>query len=372
MHRSQLRVVELYAGTARSSEPFRGWRRCALSLLIDSDPIAAKTYRENFPKVPYLLRDLTRMEPDELLTLAGGRIDILLGCPPCQGFSDTGKRNPYDPRNSHLRHFGRFAEALKPLAVAMENVPLAGGASQFNKFVRRMERVGYAWTAGIINAALRGSSQCRQRLVYIAIREDIRTAPRIPPPTHGGSREYFSYRFGCMKSIGSDPVGMLGETPATRRVRKMLPYQECSFGPRNIPSVDEVLDDLPNIGTSTADRLSHHAWAHTPQLLRRMKNVPEGGRWQGGRDHFSQSYGRLHRSGLARTITTYFPNSGSGRFWHPKENRTLTLREAARIQGFPDSFRFLPPFSRAAVLVGNALDSAIVKLTYEIVRACLE
>jgi len=372
MSRSRLHVVELYAGTARSAEPFRGWRRCALSLLVDNDALAAQTYRENFPQAPYVLADLTRMRPDRLLALADGRVDILLGCPPCQGFSDTGTRDPHDPRNVHMQRFGRLAESLKPLAVAMENVPLAAGTCQFRGFVRRMEQAGYAWTAGIVNAALRGSSQCRQRLVYIAIRGDIATVPRIPPPTHGGSHEYFSYRFRCLQSIESDRVGMLGEAPATQRVRSMLPYQEDGLGTRDIPRVGEVLDGLPAIGTPAADRLSHRPWAHTPGQLRRMESVPEGGRWRGGRAYFAQSYGRLHRLGLARTITTYFPNPGSGRFWHPTENRALTLREAARLQGFPDSFLFLPPFSRAAALVGNALDKAIATVTYEIIRACLE
>ena len=241
MARSRLHVVELYAGTARSSEPFRGWRRCALSLLVDNNPIAAQTYSANFPKVPYILGDLALMRPEALIALAGGRVDILLGCPPCQGFSDTGTRNPHDPRNAHLRHFGLLAEILQPLAIAMENVPLVAETSQFWRLVHRLERVGYVWTAGIINAALWGSSQCRQRLVYIAIRNDAGAVPRIPPPTHGGSREYFSYRFGCMHAIESDRVGMLGETPATQRVRKLLPYQEEGFGPRDIPRVSEVL-----------------------------------------------------------------------------------------------------------------------------------
>jgi DNA (cytosine-5)-methyltransferase 1 len=103
-----------------------------------------------------------------------------------------------------------------------------------------------------------------------------------------------------------------------------------------------------------------------------MALVPEGGRWAGGLEHYSQSYGRLHRNGLARTITTAFPNAGSGRFWHPTENRALTLREAARLQGFPDSFHFVPPFSRAAFLVGNALDKTIADLVFEVIRGCLE
>lgn len=372
MTRSPLRVVELYAGTARSAEPFRSWKRCSLSLMVDNDPIAAKTYRENFSKAPYQLGDLAQMTPSQLLMLAGGQVDILLGCPPCQGFSDTGKKDPNDPRNIHLRLFGRFAEALRPRAIAMENVPLAVETSQFWIFVRRMEEIGYVWTAGILNAALRGSSQCRQRLVFVAIREDVKAEPRIPPSMYGGSRKYFSYRFGRMELIESDPVSMLGEAPATQRLKNKLPYQESIIGPLNIPRVTEVLDGLPAVGTPAAERLSHRAWAHTQGQLRRMETVPEGGRWHGGRDHYSQSYGRLHRFGLARTITTFFPNPGSGRFWHPTENRTLTLREAARIQGFPDSFNFLPPFSRAAILVGNALDKSIATVTYEIIRSCLE
>lgn len=369
---SRLRVVELYAGTARSFEPFRNWKRCSLSLLADIDPLAERTYRKNFPNAPYKLGDLARITPNEVRTLAGGRVDILLGCPPCQGFSDTGKKDPDDPRNLHLRRFGHFAEVLKPMAIAMENVPLAAETSQFWKFVRRMERKGYAWTAGIINSALRGSSQCRQRLVYIAIRGDIKAEPQIPPPSHGGSREYFSYRFGRMELIDSDPVGMLGQTPATQRVRKNLPFQENGIGPRNIPYIEETLDGLPSVGSSAAEQLCHRSWAHTQKQLRRMRRVAEGGRWYGGKDHYSQSYGRLHRLGLARTITTFFPNPGSGRFWHPTENRSLTLREAARIQGFPDSFLFLPPFSLAAVLVGNALDKSIATVTYEVIRNCFE
>ena len=78
-------------------------------------------------------------------------------------------------------------------------------------------------------------------------------------------------------------------------------------------------------------------------------------------------------SGLARTVTTYFGNAGSGRFWHPTENRALTVREAARVQGFPDSFRFYGDESvRNSRLVGNALDSALAEMQYEAIRQALE
>lgn len=373
MRRSRLlHVVELYAGTARSSQPFRRWKRCSISLLVDNDAFARATYLQNFAGAPYLRHDVRRLSAQHITASAGGRVDILLGCPPCQGFSDTGKRDPDDPNNAHLLRFAHLAEALEPLAVVMENVPLAAETAQFWTLVARMERGGYKWIAGILNAALYGSAQCRQRLVYIALRKDVGVEPRIPRPSHGGPRQYFSYRDQAMKNLDGDRLAMLGEAPATQRIRRILPWDDDRLGQRNIPYLEEVLDGLPGIGTAGAERLSHRSWAHTWRQLRRMGAIREGGRWQGARDHYASSYGRLHRRGLARTLTRYFANPGSGRFWHPTENRALTLREAARIQGFPDSFAFLPRYSWAADLVGNALDSSIATAAYKSVRAALE
>jgi DNA (cytosine-5)-methyltransferase 1 len=102
-----------------------------------------------------------------------------------------------------------------------------------------------------------------------------------------------------------------------------------------------------------------------------MAKVAEGGQPKCSRRYYSQSYGRLHRRGLAKTITTAFPNAGSGRFWHPVRNRSLTLREAARIQGFPDSFVFQEPLSKAAFLVGNALDAALANVVFAAIKSFL-
>jgi DNA (cytosine-5)-methyltransferase 1 len=185
----RLHVVELYAGTARSIEPFRSWRGCRVSLLIDHDPYAAETYFSNYRRAPYEVDDLAPMRPDRLAALAGGRVDILLGCPPCQGFSENGHRRPRDPRNRHLGHFARLAETLRPMAVAMENVPFAGRTYQFRNLIHKLKRAGYKCTSGIVNAALRGSPQSRQRLVFIGIRSDIGAIPILPPPglTHHNS-----------------------------------------------------------------------------------------------------------------------------------------------------------------------------------------
>jgi len=371
MSHRKYNVVELYAGIARTWEPFRSWRKCRLGLLVDIDPYARQTYNLNHPSAPYLTEDLRKVGAKRLKELAGGSVDILLGCPPCQGFSDTGKRNPRDPRNGHITTFAQFVSQLKPLAVVLENVPLLVTSRRFSEFTELLDRHNYFWTAAIVNAALYGSCQTRQRLVLVAIHHSVGVEPALPKPTHAGPRLYFSFRHGKMMKLSEDPVGLLGATPAAGRAANSVEVISSLNGMSPTAYVWEVLDGLPPIGSRAARELSHVPWSHQPQMVRRMQNVPEGSRWRGGSDHFSQSYGRLHRRGLARTITSYFSNPGSGRFWHPIQSRALTLREAARIQGIDDSFKFAAFPSKAAELVGNALDLAIADAAYRAVRRAL-
>ncbi len=369
----KLRTVELYAGIGMSTAPFLRWPKINNPILVDINQYAAEVYRHNHPKAAYVVADLSTMTPTELLKLSGGRVDILLGCPPCQGYSDVGKRQTDDPRNRHVLRFAQFITELKPLAIGMENVPLLAVSPLFDEFVDMIDAMGYLWIASIENAALWGSCQSRQRLIFIAIREDLGAEPQFPKPTHGGDALYFSYRYNKKCKLKDDIIGMLGRTPGTLRASKSLRVRSTDLsGSKSIPTVWEIIGDLPDAHNPQSAKLDHFAWAHSGAVLNRMRQVPEGGRWAGGRDHYSQAYGRLHRAGLSRTITTYFANAGSGRFWHPTENRSLTLREAARIQGFQDSFRFLNKNTRNCTLVGNALDAALSKLTYNVIRRSLE
>jgi len=366
-------ILELYAGTGRSIEPFRRWSRTGKISLVDNNQYAADVYKHNNPGARYRVWDLGTKPSTDLLRFAGGRVDVLLGCPPCQGFSDCGSKNPYDSRNRHVSRFHSIVRDLQPRVLAMENVPLVASSGRFKLFTDGLEELDYCWTASIVNAALWGSCQSRQRLILVAAKSDLGVAPTFPEPTHGGSAKYFNYSLQKFCKIDADPVGMLGRTPASQRAEKNVPHKMgLTLGSRAIPTVDETIGDLGDIGTLKAIRMGHKSWDHGPGILRRMGRVEEGKRWSGADEHFSQAYGRLHRRGLARTITGYFPNAGSGRFWHPVENRALTLREAARIQGFPDSFRFLDNDAENCVLVGNALDKALAELTCKIVKNCLD
>lgn len=368
----KLNIVELYAGTARSAEAFRKWKKSKIALLIDSNEFAAKTYQANYPDTPYIVGDLTKITPQQIEKEIDGKVDVLLGCPPCQGFSAAGERDPKDPRNNHLLLYAQFIAKLQPKAVSMENVPLAAESELFNEFVNIIEKAGYNWTAGILNAALRGSTQSRQRLLLLAIRKDLGVIPQIPKPSHGGKKQYFNYRFQKMTTIEDDPLGILGEAPATMRLKKSMPYVDDRIGKKEIPTIEELLGDLPEVGTPEAKVLMHNQWGHSENMTRRMSSIPEGGRWTGEKNYFSNAYGKLHRKGFARTLTTYFPNPGSGRFWHPIESRTLSVREAARIQGFPDSFKFLEPYTSSARLIGNALDASIAEVAYKVIRNYIE
>lgn len=354
-------------------EPFRRDKRFEPALLVDVSQRAKDTYLKNFPGANYALRDLETLSPKKLLGLAGGEVDILLGCPPCQGYSDNGARLDSDPRNAHVNAFAAFVSALRPMAVALENVPLTVASDRFQAFLKSIEKAGYAWSAGVLNAALYGSCQSRQRLIFVAIRNDLRQVPSIPKPTHGGGTCY-SYHHQQSMLIAEDARNILGLTPGSLRTQQMVPEShQGMLGKKWIPTVGEVLSGLPKARLESGRVNGHSPWGHKEEVLKRMEGVPEGGQWTGDKKYFSQSYARLHRDGLARTITRYFPNPGSGRFWHPTENRSLTLREAARIQGFPDSFQFLEHATPGANcdLVGNALDARFAEVAYSAIQNSL-
>jgi len=362
-----LNIVELYSGTGRSAEPFRRSRSCKVKLLVDCNEDARDNYLHNHPKATYELRNIgSNTNGAWVREKAGGRVDVLLGCPPCQGFSDAGARDESDRRNSHLAHFARIAVEVAPSMIAMENVPGAALSPQFFRLIDRLEQAGYRIVWDVLNSAHYGSAQSRQRLVLFAAHKRLKKTPIIPNATHGSGR-YFSYALGRVVSIEDDPIGILGITPTSGSVlgRDAIARR---VGRRPMMTVGQALQGLPKCGTAHAAAINHIAWAHTSSMIERMSQVPEGGR-HGEKDrYFSQAYGRLHRLGLARTITTNFPNPGSGRFWHPTQQRTLTLREAARLQGFGDRYKFNGLPSHDAVLVGNALDAALADLKYRVIR----
>jgi DNA (cytosine-5)-methyltransferase 1 len=336
-------VVELYAGTGRSLEPYRNRPEFEIALLADISHKARDAYLANHKLAPYALIDLTTASAAAIEREAGGRVDVLLGCPPCQGFSESGQRRADDPRNEHIIKFARTIRTLKPIAFAMENVPLAATSNQFALFRQIVEESGYAVAAAVLNAAEYGSAQARQRLVVVGRRgRGSGLEVTLPSPTHTPIGQYFDYALGRVREAEARDDALLGTTSSTRRAAAMLEHRfhrELDVV-LPTPKVAEVIEGLPALGTDRANGLAHIPYAHGDAMLAQMAAVPEGGQRDTNGRYHGAAYARLHGQGLAKTLTRYFSNAGSGRFWHPTDNRSLTSREAARLQGFDDGFLF--------------------------------
>ena len=372
MRKRKLRVVEIYAGTGRSVEPYRARPGYEVALLADVSRKARDVYLANHEGAPYRLIDLSTASPEAIEREAGGRVDILLGCPPCQGFSDSGRRQADDPRNDHIVKFGEMIEGLRPMGFAMENVPLAAVSEQFARFARIVGDAGYEMAAGVLNAAEYGSAQTRQRLVVVGRRGNgSGVSVSLPAPTHAPIGCYFDYNRGALRDVaGSDP-SLLGVTTSHKAAVIALGSARMRRGTllRPTPNVVQTIGDLPAVGTPAAAALAHIPFRHSQVTLDAMDAVPPGGRRETGRIYFGAAYARLHQQGLAKTLTRYFSNPGSGRFWHPVENRSLTIREAARLQGFEDGFEFRGGATEANTwMIGNALDRSLADVSFRALR----
>ncbi len=297
---------------------------------LDLSELAIDGYEMNQPDIAVWRRDVRRVDSSEMLERFGlrdvGELDLLAGCPPCQGFSRVRTRKKIsveDPRNGLVAQFARLAEELLPKALLMENVPaLANDNPRFVRFVRRLERAGYRLSYETLNAMHHGVPQSRRRLVMI------------------GRLESEVLHFASKQEV----------TMTVRDAIGRLPYPEESDDPAH-----------------------NHGESRTEEVKRRIRLVPkDGGSFRGSSyeqlechkefDGFNDIYGRMAWDKPAPTITGGCVNPSKGRFLHPEQDRAITLREAALLQGFPTNFKI--PLDRgkhhAAALIGNALPPAFV------------
>lgn len=387
---SHLTVAELFAGIGGVTGGFIDAGGFDPLYLADSDAAAERTFRFNFPELAdrYDVGCVEVLNGSTVLDAGGGKIDGVLGCPPCQGFSAAGSRNKRDPRNALVHHFCRIVQEVRPAFFLMENVPSLLQSTLYRRFEDTLAEQ-YRLHAEVLNAAEYGLPQLRRRAVVLGLRSDLGVAPSLPQPTHGGRGYVFDYYTGQYVRPALEGRNLL----------KLRPSIELP--PRELVSISKAVGDLPVEVTPYEDspayarpatteyqramrgsgRLANHrGWRHGESIRQRLKAIAPGDcpREQGPRSrntrYFSQAYARLHPDGLARTITTNFHNPGSGRFTHYGAPRTLTLREALRLQGFPDGFAFdlnnLQHYE-AERLVGNAFPRPLARALASHVRALL-
>lgn len=368
-----LTSIDLFCGAGGITE---GFRQAGFTCLYgnDNNASAIATFKENHPAARIDDRDVEDIDPAQIrrdLSLEPGELSVLAGGPPCQGFSiNAPERFLDDPRNKLFRHYIRFLDEFHPQTFVFENVPgmlsLAAG-HVFDQVMRQFLRRGYHIAAKVLFAAHYGVPQERWRVIILgSLREP---SPDHPYPTH----------------FATARANFYGGRTLTFRL-------EPSERKRLLPAVTvgQAIGDLPRLGIGQGgeavpyDRTARSAYAKSmrdgniaalnhfaaklaPQNIERLKYIKPGGSWrdiphnllprgmQRARlsDH-TKRYGRLENDGLAGTIMTKC-DPHWGPVFLPDQDRSLTVREAARLQSFPDSYRFIGSRVSQYEQVGNAV-----------------
>jgi DNA (cytosine-5)-methyltransferase 1 len=362
--------VDVFAGAGGFGAGFRsaGWSILAAN---DRDGNAGATFRENFPETAFFQGPVAALNARSLLAECGlraGELDCLIGGPPCQSFSfNNHNRSATDERAQLFLYYLNLVKDLNPKTIVMENVPgvlTIDGGNVFGKILRGLRSLGFHTHFGILSAEQFGTPQMRKRVFIVASRLGP-ASELIPGPTH------WSPRFARRRKSGTRrPEG------ATRRV--VTVWQAIGDLPRLENGGGEHRARWPGSRPTTVyqrqarDRArflhNHRCRTLEPVNLNRIRHVPEGGNWrdipfellpagmQRARpmDH-TKRYGRLARKGIASTVLTKCdPHWGA--YVHPTQDRVISVREAARLQGFPDSFQFAGTNLCAHyVQVGNAV-----------------
>lgn len=321
-------AIDLFSGCGGLT---LGLKRAGFRVIgaVEIEALAVKTYKANHKGTIVWERDIRKLSVSEVmrkLNLRRGDLELLAGCPPCQGFSRmttlNGALRQRDRRNDLIFDFIRFVRVLHPKAVMLENVPGLAENRRMRLLLKALKSMGYACTQGILDAADFGVPQRRRRLILLAGR-----GAEIPFAARDRRRRTVRE---ALKKIGRrakhDPLHSLPE----RRTKRVM----------------ELIRRIPKNGGS---RL---ALGRDSQLLCHRKS-----------DGFKDVYGRMAWDDVAPTITSGCFNPSKGRFLHPTHNRAVTLRESALLQTFPPSYFFSLERGKAATaeLIGNALPPEFIR-----------
>jgi len=388
---SNLVAADLFCGAGGLSVGFRE-SGFSMAFANDIDRDCAITYKHNHDGTVFFECPIENLSVPEIRRSTGigkGDIDVLIGGPPCQGFSiNAPRRSQEDTRNFLFEHYGRLVlEGLRPKVILMENVPgmlsLEGG-----RFVNAIYNLfglsGYRMMHMVLCAAHYGVPQERWRLFFIGtILRNCEIA--FPKPTH-----YADVR---ANFTGGRELTWLKGMPKRKDQASLFP--EGSLQPAVI--VRQAMDDLSPLGVMEGEESSpypggpnwpyqealrrgsdcvynHVSGALSTQNVERLKYVPPGGSWRdiphdllprgmklARRSDHTRRYGRLDPDGLSGTILTKCdPHWGT--FFHYEQDRAITVREAARLQSFPDKFHFLGNRVSQYRQVGNAVPPKLAEV----------
>lgn len=326
-------AVDLYCGCGGATEGLKsfGFRVVAA---VDNDEVACRTYRKNHPRTNLYTDDIRRIKPSQIKSkdLKGASLSLLVVCAPCQPFSSQNKKRARDKRASLILEAVRFAKALKPRVIFFENVPgLAKNSHSrvLTRLRRGLKSLGYTISKPAkVDAADYGIPQRRRRCIMVAAKGGKKF--KIPAAT----------------------------TPQGQRV--------------TVRSAIGTLMRLRAGETHPRDPL-HKARLHSPMIIERLRHVPKDGGSRASlpkrlmlkchsrsRGH-EDVYGRMAWDEVAPTLTTGCTDMTKGRYAHPRDDRAITLREAALLQSFRAKYRFTGSVTDISRQIGNAVPPKLIR-----------
>ncbi len=350
----KITTVDLFCGAGGFTEGFQKAGGFETLLAIDFDEQAVKTFNHNHPCIDAICADICNVDESDLNTLLRGKaVDVVIGGPPCQGFSLAGPRMPDDPKNQLFKEFVRVVHALKPHYFVFENV--AGlvsmqGGLVLEAICEEFSRIGYEATHSVISAADFGVPQARPRFILIGSRDNKRV--EMPPKTHDNPAN-------CNMDLFGAP---LKSHVTVADALSSLPPLDHSEGAEEMESPSPINEFQETIrGHRNPSMLfNHRATRHSDKIVERYNALPQGCNGSAlplELQTKKQNVYRLLESVPSRTVTCNFRTD----IIHPWKPRGLTTREAARLQSFDDDYQFFGNLTRKAKFVtqddqvGNAV-----------------
>jgi DNA (cytosine-5)-methyltransferase 1 len=333
-----MNFLDVFCGAGGLSLGFTsaGWQ-CVGAM--DAWDDALETYRQNFPSHYIVHDDIARLRAKKLGEFRG--VDWIIGGPPCQGFSTVGKRHPRDPRNELIRCFARVVQELTPKGFLLENVVGLRDMRLAQDTCELFESIGYRVTVFVLRSADFGVPQLRHRIFFVGDASGL--IFRRPTAIFKPSRYTTVW-----DAIGDLPRLWAGESAEAYSDAPFTRYQ------RHMRRGSTMLQ-------------GHDASAHPPHLVRAISFIPDGGdrgsipdRYQ-PRSGFHNSYSRLHSGSPAVAVTQNMGKPSGTRCIHPFQDRGLTAREGARLQGFPDTFHFAGGITSQRIQIANAVSPILAK-----------
>ena len=380
------KLIDLFSGVGGISQGFH-WAGFETVFANEYDESIGNAYKANFPETDMIIEDVRKVDFKEIMESKGlkkGDVDVIAGGPPCQGFSMANrKRIEEDERNLLFLEFVRAVKTFQPKCFLIENVM---GMTTGKVAIKSKERT-------VIDSMMTYFEELGYRIVFKSFKSEEHGVPqmrrRVIVIGTNIEEKFDDMKFSRIGNVKKEYLSK-EQMKKNKEISNTLFDEETSSDLKYPTTVWEALSDLPQLNDGEGEDemkyssrakneyqklmrlqsqkvMNHKSTPHSEDVLTRIKLVKQGENFKVLPEHLktksvhSGAYGRLEADSITPTITTRFDTPSTGRVIHPFSNRTITVREAARLQSFPDHFKFIGTRTSQGKQVGNAVPPLVAK-----------